>query len=120
MTSVAKVYCNHGIDGIITIKRSLNSDIARLKLGAREEAILISMACTPPPYTRWTAELCTAELNRRMDEFGFSSHFSKSSVWRALNRNQLKPHLSEYWYIPEVTSIFTLRMELLLHTYSLP
>ena len=121
-SSVAKRYSEGGVEAIATIGRSPNSNTARLKMGAREEAHLTAIACSPPPspYTRWTVQLCTAELNKRLAAMGMESDFSGSTVWRALSRNELHPHLSEYWCIPEVSAEFIMRMEKVLHIYSLP
>ena len=122
VTNTAKMYNNGGIEAIHTIARNPNSDTARLRLDARAEGYLISLACTPPPspYVRWTITLCQEELNKIMLQKGLPGNFSRTSVWRALDRNELKPHKSEYWCIPEITSDFILRMERVLHLYSLP
>ena len=119
---VAKIYSEKGIDGILSIARSPNSNMARLKMDTRAESFLITLACTPPPfpYQRWTIELCCKELNRLMDSKNLTGNFSKSTVWRALKRNKLQPHRSEYWCIPHITPQFIMRMEKVLHIYSLP
>ena len=116
-TRVSKLYAEGGIDGVLRIERNPASDVARLKLDAWTESQLIAMACTPPPspFKRWTVKLCTNEINARLE-----ANFSRSTVWRALQRNKLRPHLSEYWCIPEITEQFILRMERVLHVYSLP
>ena len=121
-SAVAKMYCEGGLAGIMSLKRSPNSDLSNLRLDARAESFLVSMACTPPPYphARWTVKLCTEELNKLMTEKGLSGNFSQSTVWRALRRNELQPHRSEYWCIPEVTADFVMHMETVLHLYSLP
>ena len=121
-SAVAKRFCKDGINGVLTIIRNPNSDSAQLRLGTREEGILVSLACTPPPspHPRWTVARCTEALNRTTQEMGLETGFSQSTVWRALKRNKLRPHLSQYWCIPEITPNFILRMEKVLHIYSLP
>ena len=122
VSSVAKKFCESGIEGIHTIARNPNSDISRLKLDGRAEGFLITIACTPPPspYKRWTVDLCQAELNKMMQSMNLEGNFGRSTVWRALQRNKLQPHRSEYWCIPMITPKFILRMETVLHIYSLP
>ena len=119
---IAKIYTVQGLSCIAGLNRSPNSDIARLRLDNRAEGFLISLACTPPPspHARWTVALLTKEFNVFMESNGLQGNFSKSTVWRALNRNELQPHRSEYWCIPEVTPEFISRMEKVLHIYSLP
>ena len=120
-TNIAKKIETQGLDSIFTISRNPNSNVARLKLDARKEGFLISLACTPPPrsYATWTVELLTEEFNKQMSENGLTSNFSTTTVWRALDRNELKPHRSTYWCIPEVTPQFIIRMEYVLSLYAL-
>ena len=117
LTRISRIYAEEGIEGVLTIKRNSASNVANLKLDARIESFLVAMACTPPPapYVRWTIDLLTEELNRRKN-----TKFGRSTVWRALQRNKLRPHLSEYWCIPTITELFILRMERVLYLYSLP
>ena len=116
-TRISKLFAEKGIEGVLRIERNSASDVANLKLDSKMESHLIAMACTPPPspYARWTVDLCTSELNRRMN-----TNFAKSTVWRALKRNKLHPHLSEYWCIPEITEEYILRMERVHHIYGMP
>ncbi len=55
----AKQYANGGIEDVIHLKRSVNSDNARRKLDGRGEARIIEMACSPAPegHARWTLRL---------------------------------------------------------------
>ena len=116
-TRLSRLYATKGIDGVLSIGRNDASNVANLKLDKEIESHLIAMACTPPPspHPRWTVKLCTKELNKRM-----GVTFSQSTVWRALQRNELHPHRSEYWCIPEITEQFIFRMERVLRLYSLP
>ena len=116
-TRVTALYVKKGMTGVLSIERNDASNVANLKLNTNIESHLVAMACTPPPspHARWTVKLCTSELNKRTEE-----NFSQSTVWRALQRNELHPHRSAYWCIPEITEQFILRMERVLHLYSLP
>ena len=120
--NLIKLICTEGLAALWQLGRSPKSNASRLKLGERAEGFLVALACTPPPfpYARWTVELLTEEFNKQMAELGLPDKFSKTTVWRVLNKQQLKPHLSEYWCIPEVTEQFILRMEIVLRLYSLP
>ena len=119
-SNIAKQVETQGLDSILTIGRNQNSNVARLKLDARMEGYLISLACTPPPssYAHWTIERLTDEFNKEMSENGLPSNFSTATVWRVLDRNELKPHRSTYWCIPEVTPQFIIRMEYVLYLYA--
>ncbi len=116
-TAVARQYKEVGLKGLQTIKRNTASNFGNLKMDAWTESELLAMVCAlpPKPYVRWTISLCTSEFNRRM-----GLNFSRSTVWRALQRNKLQPHRSEYWCIPSITEEFILQMEKVLHLYSLP
>lgn len=122
VTSVAKRYCLSGMTGIETIDRNPKSNTGRLKLDALYEAPLIAMACKAPPEgaPRWTLKLLTKCFNEDMKQDGRTSNFSQATIWRALERNKLHPHRSEYWCIRETTPEFLMRMEKVLHIYSLP
>ena len=56
---VAKQYAKEGIENVIHLKRSINSDNARRKLDGRGEARIIEVACSPVPkgHARWTLRL---------------------------------------------------------------
>lgn len=55
----AKQYVKGGIEDVIHLKRSVNSDNARRKLDGRGEARIIEVACSPAPkgHARWTLRL---------------------------------------------------------------
>ncbi len=59
----AKQYTKEGIEGVIHLKRSINSDNARRKLDGRGEARIIELACSPAPkgHARWTLRLLEEE-----------------------------------------------------------
>ena len=121
VTSVSKLYNEGGIESVFTLNRNPNSDVANLKLDSRAEGFLISMLCGPPPSPapRWTVDLATSELKKLLAEKEFLKDFERTSVWRAMQRNELHPHKNRYWCIPEVTPLFTLKMEYILYSYAL-
>ena len=121
-TAVAKNFNEKGMEGVLTIQRNPNSDVARLKVDSVHESRIVAIACTHPPYPfhRWTVRLCCKAYNEWRKEQGLPGVVSEATVWRALDKNHLKPHLSEYWCIPELTPQFVMRMERVLHLYSLP
>lgn len=57
--NVATQYVKEGIEGVLNLKRSVNSDNARRKLDGRGEARIIEVACSPAPkgHARWTLRL---------------------------------------------------------------
>ena len=62
MMNVYKVivaYATGGIDSVLTIKRSIKSDTANLKVDGRAEAQLIQLACSEAPEgrDRWALDL---------------------------------------------------------------
>ena len=120
-TSVAKRFCGGGVPALLSNKRNPNSDTARLRLDKRAESYLVALACTPPPepYVRWTNALCAKKFNEWAVLNNYDE-FSETTVWRGLQNNKIRPHLSEYWCIPEITPYFIMRMEKVLHIYASP
>ena len=55
----AKQYARGGIEEVIHLRRSVNSNNARRKLDGRGEARIIELACSPAPkgHARWTLRL---------------------------------------------------------------
>ena len=86
MTTVrntVKLFCEKGIKGIITLKRSVNSDNARRKLDGRAEARIIEIACSPAPagHSRWTLRLLAQQAKIVLD-----TPVSKDTIGRALKK----------------------------------
>ena len=76
------------------------------------------MACGPPPEgrARWTLRLLADGTASVLEE-----PLSKSTVQRVLARNELHPHLDEYWCIPpEEDAEFVAAMEDVLDLYQRP
>ena len=116
--STLKDYCEEGLVKAITPDRNPNSDTARLKATGDVEAKIIAKACTNPPegYARWTVTLLAEESLVILED-----SISRATVGRILQRNKLRPHLSEYWCIPPSEDAdFVASMEDILSIYQQP
>lgn len=76
-------YVSGGIDAVINLKRSINSDNARRVLDGRAEARIIELACGPVPegHSRWTLRLLEKEAKLILD-----TPVSKDAIRRALKK----------------------------------
>ena len=83
ITNAVRLYSEKGIEGIITLKRNVNSDNARSKLDGRAEARIIEIACSPAPkgYSRWTLRLLEGQSKIVPDV-----PVSKDTIGRALKK----------------------------------
>ena len=67
--NTVKLYSQKGIEGIVSLKRNVNSDHARCKLDRRAEVRMIEIACSPAPegHSRWTLRpyLCVLVMTRK-------------------------------------------------------
>lgn len=111
-------YVESGLAQAITPERSPASDTARLKATGDIEAKIVAKACSNAPdgRTRWTMTLLSAESAVILE-----TPLSRSTVCRILKRNEIRPHLSEYWCIPpEEDAEFTAHMEDILDLYQQP
>lgn len=83
ITNAVRLYSKNGIEGIITLKRNVNSDNARRKLDGRTEAFIIEIVCSPAPkgYSRWTLRLLEEQLKIVLDV-----PVSKDTIGRALKK----------------------------------
>ncbi len=83
VTNTVKRYHEEGMDGLATLKRSINSDNARRKLDGRAEARLIEIACSPAPegHSRWTLRLLEEQGRIVLDE-----PVGKNAIGRALKK----------------------------------
>lgn len=91
---------------------------AERKLDAKEEALLVAVACTDPPEgrARWTLSLLADEMVRLTQHASVSA----DTVRRRLAENELKPWLKKMWCIPKVDHEFVARMEDVLDLYAQP
>ena len=116
--STIKAYVSQGIDAALTPKRNENSDVARKKATGDIEARIIAKACSPAPegYARWTLTMLTEEMAVILED-----RLSRATIGRILQKNELKPHLNDYWCIPpEEDAEFVAAMEDILDVYQLP
>ena len=116
--STIKAYVSQGIDAALTPKRNENSDVARKKATGDIEARIIAKACSPAPegYARWTLTMLTEEMAVFLED-----RLSRATIGRILQKNELKPHLNDYWCIPpEEDAEFVAAMEDILDVHQLP
>jgi transposase len=86
------------------------------KLNARDEALLVAVACAQPPVgrARWTMDLLAGEMVR------LTAHdtLSGDTVGRRLAEMKLKPWQEKMWCIPAVSAEYVARMEDVLDLYA--
>ena len=80
---LAKNYALNGLQSVLVLKRSPNSDNARRKLDGRAEARIIKLACSPAPdgRTRWTMRLLAERSKVELEV-----PVSKDTICRALKK----------------------------------
>lgn len=113
-----KSYCTEGLKAATTPKRNPGSNAANQKATGEVEAKIVAKACSPAPpgRVRWTLTLLTEEMSVVLEE-----SLSRATIGRVLNRNELRPHLSEYWCIPpKEDAEFVANMEDILDLYQRP
>lgn len=83
ITNTVRLYSSEGIEGIVVLKRNVNSDNAKRKLDGRAEARLIEIACSPAPegYARWTLRLLEEQAKIVLD-----TPVGKNAIGRALKK----------------------------------
>ncbi len=111
-----KLFESGGIIGALKIKRSPNSDTARVKATGEVEARIIATACSPVPEgrIRWTLSLLEKYVV-------LEEPVSRATIGRVLQRNNLRPHLNAYWCIPpKEDAEFVANMEDVLDVYHMP
>lgn len=83
VTNTVRLFSEKGIDGIIFLNRSINSDNARRRLDGRAEARIIEIACSPAPegHSRWTLRLLEEQAKIVLDD-----PVSKDTIGRALKK----------------------------------
>ena len=86
VVNTVQQYCTEGLDAVIQLKRSVNSDQARRKVDGRTEARLIEIACSPAPvgHSRWTIRLLENEMKVILDE-----PISREAIRRILKKTGL-------------------------------
>ena len=108
-----------GFTKMITPKRNPASDTSRLKVTGDVEAKIIATACSTPPkgYVRWTLNLLYNQMMVVLED----TSISRATIGRTLVKNDLRPHLNDYWCIPpEEDAEFVANMEDILDVYQQP
>ena len=119
VTNVCRDFCERGLLETLEYRRGEGSDTARLKATGDVEALVVAKACTPPPEgrCRWTISLLADEMAVVLE--GWAP--SRATVGRVLQRNDLRPHVTQYWVIPpDCDAEFVAAMEEVLDLYQLP
>ena len=119
VVTTLKEFLEKGFTEMITPKRNPASDTARLKVTGDVEAKVIAAACgaVPEGHARWTLTL----LQNQMMEVLEDIPLSRATIGRALSKNDLRPHLNEYWCIPpQEDAEFAASMEDILDIYQQP
>ena len=114
-----KEFLTDGFTKMITPKRNPASDISRLKVTGDVEAKIIATACRAAPkgYVRWTLNLLYNQMMVVLEDISIS----RSTIGRILMKNDLRPHLNDYWCIPpEEDAEFVANMEDILDVYQKP
>ena len=114
-----KEFLTDGFTKMITPKRNPASDISRLKVTGDVEAMIIATACSAAPkgYVRWTLNLLYNQMMVVLEDISIS----RSTIGRILMKNDLRPHLNDYWCIPpEEDAEFVANMEDILDVYQKP
>jgi DNA-binding Lrp family transcriptional regulator len=114
-----KEFLTDGFTKMITPKRNPASDISRLKVTGDVEAKIIATACCAAPkgYVRWTLNLLYNQMMVVLEDISIS----RSTIGRILMKNDLRPHLNDYWGIPpEEDAEFVANMEDILDVYQKP
>ena len=111
-------FCTEGLAEALIPQRSPNSDVANLKATGDIQAKVVAKACSQPPdgRARWTLTLLEEEMAVILE-----TKLSRSTIGRILQKNDLRPHLSEYWCIPpQADAEFVAAMEDILDVYQQP
>ena len=83
--NIVKLYCQHGIEGIVRIKRNINSNIGSVKVNDNMQRSLAQLVERHPPEgaKRWTLKMISREFER---ETGV--RLGASTINRALKRGK--------------------------------
>jgi transposase len=83
VTNTVAAYVQSGLEGVLSLKRSENSNNARRVLDGRAEAFIIAMACGPAPegHGRWTLRLLEEKSRLHLE-----TPVSREAIRRALKK----------------------------------
>lgn len=117
--NVLKAFLDGGFLKAVTPNRNPCSDRANLKVTGDVEARIIAKACgaVPEGHARWTVSLLCEQMAVVLEDVSIS----RATIARVLAKNDLRPHLNEYWCIPpKEDSDFVANMEDILEVYQQP
>jgi len=115
VNQVRKTYATEGLEAALSRKTRLTTPTLS-KITGDFEAQVIATALSPAPKgtARWTLRLLAEHCMERK----YIVSISHSAICNLLNTNQVKPHLSKYWCIPqENDASFVANMEDILGIY---
>lgn len=83
VANIVRKYNDSGIEAVLTLKRSVNSDQARRKVDGRAEAMIIATACGPAPegHSRWTVRLLEEHMKVMLE-----TPVSREAIRRTLKK----------------------------------
>ena len=83
VSNTVKTYCTQGLESVLVIDRSVNSDNARRKVDGRAEAKIIEIACgaVPDGHSRWTIRLLEEKARIVLD-----TPVSRETIRRTLKK----------------------------------
>jgi transposase len=89
---------------------------AERKLGPKEEALLVAVACSNPPAgrARWTLSLLAGEMVKLTKHGSLSAE----TIRRRLAEKELKPWQKKMWCVPKIDAEYVARMEDVLELYA--
>jgi len=93
---VRRRFAENGLEAALHHRRP--SATKPRKLDGRQEAELLTLACSQPPqgHQRWTLRL----LTDRLIELEVVDHLAPETVRQVLLQNELKPWLRQQWRLP--------------------
>ncbi len=112
---IKRDFVEHGLEAALTED---DRPGALRKLNGKEEALLVSIACSEPPdgCSRWTLQL----LRNQMIILTEHEDLSLETVRRRLKENELKPWQKKMWCIPKLDADYVAQMEHILDLYAEP
>ena len=83
VANIVRKFNEGGIEAVIALKRSVNSDQARRKVDGRAEAMIIATACEPAPegHSRWTIRLLEDRMKMLLE-----TPVSREAIRRTLKK----------------------------------
>jgi len=115
VNAIRTTYSENGIEAVLNRKTRLDAPILS-KITGDFEAQVVAMSLSPAPsgHANWTLRL----LAEQCVEKKYIVSISHTAIGDMLNTNEVKPHLSKYWCIPQENDArFVANMEDVLGIY---